>query len=305
MIMSSQAPVLVCGAAGRVGRTGNFVARQLLERGIPVRAWVRKQDERSAQLADAGAEIVLGDMNSMADHRRALLGVRRAYFTGAVVEQLCDQTVMFAIAGLDEGLEAIVNMSQFTVKEDTPSPATRQHWLSEHVFAWSGLPVVTVRPSLFAEQLSMLAGPPIRKFDEVRMPFGDMPVAFISGLDIARVITGVLADPEPHLGKTYRLTGATALTMPQIAGVFSEVLGRPISYVDIPVEQYRQYLMRAGLGEHLAAHLCSLSQKMKSGEFAEVTTTVAELTGTPSRPLGEFIAAERHKFATERPVEAV
>jgi uncharacterized protein YbjT (DUF2867 family) len=303
--MSSQAPILVCGAAGRVGRTGNFVARQLLERGIPVRAWVRRNDERSAQLAAAGAEVLVGDMNSMADHRRALLGVRRAYFTGAVVEQLCDQTVMFAIAALDEGLEAVVNMSQFTVKEDTPSPATRQHWLSEHVFGWSALPVVTVRPSLFAEQLSMLAGPPLRKFDEIRMPFGELPVAFISGLDIARAITTILADPEDHLGKTYRLTGAEALTMPQIAQLFSEVLGRPISYVDIAVDQYRQYLLRAGLGEHLAAHLCSLSQKMKAGEFAEVTTTVADLTGAPSRPLAEFIADERHKFEAERPAEAV
>jgi uncharacterized protein YbjT (DUF2867 family) len=187
-------------------------------------------------------------------------------------------------------------MSQFTVKEDTPSPATRQHWLSEHVFSWSGLPVVTVRPSLFAEQLSMLAGPPIRMFDEIRMPFGTLPVAFISGLDIARVISAVLASPRPHIGKTYRLTGAEALTMTQIAEVFSRVLKRPISYVDLPVEQYREYLLRAGLGEHLAAHLCSLSQKMKSGEFAEVTSTVSDLTGSPSRPLSEFISDESHRF---------
>jgi len=302
--MSTEGPILVCGAAGRVGRTGNFVARQLLERGFKVRAWVRADDGRAASLRDAGAEVLVGDMDAIADHRRALGGVRRAYFTGAVVEQLTSQTTMFAIAAKDEGVQAVVNMSQFTVKEDTPSPATRQHWLSEHVLEWSALPVVTIRPSLFAEQLSMLAGPTIRMFDELRMPFGDLPVAFIGGWDIARVITEVLADPEPHIGSTYRLTGAQALTMTEIAGEFTKVLGRRISYVDIPVERYREYLLKAGRGEHLAAHLCSLSLKMKAGEFAEVTTTVADLTGLPTRPIAEFIAEERDRFAPQPPPSA-
>jgi uncharacterized protein YbjT (DUF2867 family) len=297
--MSAEAPILVCGAAGRVGRTGNFVARQLVGRGLKVRAWVRTDDARAALLREAGAEVLVGDMDVIADYRRALRGVRRAYFTGAVVEQLTSQTTMFAVAARDEGVEAVVNMSQFTVKEDTPSPATRQHWLSEHVLEWSGLPVVTVRPSLFAEQLSMLSGPTIRMFDEIRMPFGELPVAFIGGWDIARVITEVLTDPVPHIGATYRLTGAQALTMNDISAEFSKVLGRSITYLDIPVERYRDYLLKAGRSEHLVAHLCSLSQKMKAGEFAEVTTTVADLTGTPTRPLADFITEERDRFAPQ------
>jgi uncharacterized protein YbjT (DUF2867 family) len=295
----SSPPILVCGAGGKVGRTGNFAARQLITRGHPVRAWVRRDDERAEELRRAGAEVMVGNMDVMADHRRALSGVRRAYFTGAVVEQLTSQTTMFAIAALDEKVEAIVNMSQFTVKEDTPSPATRQHWLAEHVLQWSGLPVVTVRPSLFAEQLSMLAGPPIRRTGELRMPFGHLPVAFIGGWDIARVVAEILADPTRHIGQTYRLTGSEALTMEQIADEFTRVLGRTIRYVDLPVDAYREYLLRAGLGEHLAAHLCSLSQKMKAGEFAEVTSTVQDLTGTPTRPIGDFIAAERGRFQPE------
>jgi uncharacterized protein YbjT (DUF2867 family) len=291
--------ILVCGAAGKVGRTGNFVARQLLRKGYRVRAWVRREDERAARLSDAGAEVMVGDMNLMRDHRRAVAGVTRAYFTGAVVEQLTEQTVMFAVAARDEGLQAIVNMSQFTVKEDTPSPATRQHWLAEHVLEWSALPVATVRPSLFAEQLAMLAGPTIRRSDELRMPFGDLPVAFIGGWDIARAVAAILENPTPHLGRTYRLTGSQALTMAEVAMEFTKVLGRPIRYVDLPVESYREYLLKAGLGEHLAAHLCSLSQKMKAGEFAEVTDTVAALTGEPTRPLGDFIAEERERFRRE------
>lgn len=294
--MALTKPILICGAGGRVGRTGQFTALQLLDRGLPVRAWVRQDDDRAAKLRAAGAEVFVGDMNRMADHRQALAGTARAYFTCSVVEELTDHTVMFAIAAKDEELDAVVNMSQFTVKEGSPSPATHQHWLSEHVLAWSGLPVVTVRPSLFAEQLSMLAGPGIRSHDQIRMPFGHRPVAFIGGFDIARVLTHILADPAPHIGLTHRLTGAEALTMDEIAGIFTEVLGRPISYLDIPMERYREALLAAGRGEHLAAHLSSLSLKMKAGEFEEVTSTVADLTGRPTRPLAEFISDERDRF---------
>jgi hypothetical protein len=50
-------------------------------------------------------------------------------------------------------VNALVNMSQMTVSEmsiqnTTPSHQQRQHWLSEQA-AWSGLPVVIIRPTMF------------------------------------------------------------------------------------------------------------------------------------------------------------
>jgi uncharacterized protein YbjT (DUF2867 family) len=37
------------------------------------------------------------------------------------------------------------------IQNTTPSPQQRQHWLSEQTLAWSGLPVVTIRPTVFLE----------------------------------------------------------------------------------------------------------------------------------------------------------
>ncbi len=50
--------ILVTGAAGK---TGSHVVKQLINRGYPVRAFVRRLDDRSQQLSELGTEIVKGD----------------------------------------------------------------------------------------------------------------------------------------------------------------------------------------------------------------------------------------------------
>jgi len=43
-------PILVTGAAGRVGGVGGLVVEALQVRGLPVRAMVRREDERHRHL---------------------------------------------------------------------------------------------------------------------------------------------------------------------------------------------------------------------------------------------------------------
>jgi len=70
--MSAQQPILVTGAAGQVGGIGGTVVRILLERQVPVRAFVRRDDERADALRRAGAEIFVGDLTRTEDVARAV-----------------------------------------------------------------------------------------------------------------------------------------------------------------------------------------------------------------------------------------
>jgi uncharacterized protein YbjT (DUF2867 family) len=65
---------------GATGATGGAAASQLLDEGKHVRAFVHREDERSAALRRRGAEIVVGDLLDFDGVRAALKGVNRAYF---------------------------------------------------------------------------------------------------------------------------------------------------------------------------------------------------------------------------------
>jgi uncharacterized protein YbjT (DUF2867 family) len=102
---NSKPGILVTGAAGR---TGKAVTRQLLEKGYPVTAFVRRRDHRSEALADAGASIFVGDLIEPDDLRQAMHGVQRAYFVAPWTPTQLHGAVSFAVAAQDAQLEVVV-----------------------------------------------------------------------------------------------------------------------------------------------------------------------------------------------------
>ena len=69
--------VLVTGATGKIG---GAVAAQLLEKGVPTRALVHRDDARSARLRALGAETVVADIFDIQQVQAAVDGVDRLFF---------------------------------------------------------------------------------------------------------------------------------------------------------------------------------------------------------------------------------
>src|SRR5207302_5678538 len=88
--------ILVTGAAGQLGAIGRIVTGLLLERGLPVRAMVRREDDRAAALRAAGAEVVVGDLLEPADVYRVVSGCRRVYFGMSVSAGYLEASVTMA-----------------------------------------------------------------------------------------------------------------------------------------------------------------------------------------------------------------
>src|SRR5499426_3959711 len=238
--MADNGSILITGAAGQFGAVGRTVTGLLLERGLPVRAMVRREDDRAVALRAAGAEVVVGDLLEPADVCRVVGGCRRVYFGMSVSPGYLEATVTMAAVAREVGVEALVNMSQMTVSQmsiqnTTPSLQQRQHWLSEQTLAWSGVPVVTIRPTVFLEGFFLpLTGPSVRDRDRIELPFGQGKTNPVATTDVAQVIAAVLADPVPHLGRVYELTGPRSQDMHGIAREYSNALNRRVTYFDIP-----------------------------------------------------------------------
>ena len=149
-------PILVTGAAGRVGAVGRTVTELLLRQGKAVRAMVRNEDERAQALRDTGAEVVVGDLLDLDSMHRVIAGCETMYFSMSISDAYLAATINTAAVAKHHGVKAFINMSQMTVSqmsitETTPSPQHKLHWLAEQALNWSGLPVVHVRPTVFLE----------------------------------------------------------------------------------------------------------------------------------------------------------
>jgi NAD(P)H dehydrogenase (quinone) len=299
--MTSNEPILVTGAAGQLGAVGRTVTNLLLERGLPVRALVRREDDRADALRAAGAEVVVGDLLEPADVYRAVQGTRRVYFGMSVSSGYLEATVTMAAVARELGLEALVNMSQMTVSEmdihnTTPSHQQRQHWLGERALAWSGLPVITVRPTIFLDTFLTLVGPSVRDRSRIELPFGRGKTNPVAATDVARVVAEVLADPRPHLGRVYELTGPRSQDLHGMAREFSEALTRDVSYAEIAPEAFEAGLKRAGLPEHVTQHVVTMGKLHRANRYDRQADGVERVTGRPAMGVREFVSLHTDAF---------
>src|SRR5215468_1814576 len=278
--MPTTNPILVTGVPGRVGGVGDAVVSALRRRDLPVRALVRSKDDKADAVRATGAEVVVGDLTRAADVLRALAGCQRMYFGMSVSAPYLEATVTTAAAARERGdLEVFVNISQMTVSqmsltEMTDSTQQRQHWLAEQALNWSGLPVVHIRPTVFLQHFFFLdwAAESVKRDGTIRLPFGPGRTSPVDTRDVAEVIAAILANPGSHVGKIYELTGPKSQDLRGLAEEYAAALGRPVTYVDVPLEQWRdQELRPRGLPEHVDEHLLTMAKLHAANRYDRLT----------------------------------
>jgi NAD(P)H dehydrogenase (quinone) len=210
-----------------------------------------------------------------------------------------------AAVAREVGVSAMVNISQMTVSQmsiqnTTSSRQQRQHWLSEQALAWSGLPVVTIRPTMFLETFLSLTGPTVRDRDRIELPFGRGKTSPVAADDVSRVVAAVLAEPGPHLGRTYELTGPRSQDMHGVAREFSDALGREVTYSDISPDDWERDLKKAGLLEHLVGHLVTMGELHRAGRYDRLADGVERVTGRQATSVREFVSLHADDFGRHR-----
>ena len=230
--MTARPKILVTSATGK---TGTPTVLQLLEKGFPVRAFVRKRDHRSKALERAGAEIFVGNQYSLSDMRAAMTGVKRAYQCAPGAPNFLHFNAVFAAAAYETGLEHVVTLSQWLSAVDHPAQMTRDTYIGDILIRMRPeMTVTTINVGWFAENYLMGMESALH-MGVFSMPLGDGNVkknAAPSSADIASVAVGALIDPAAHAGKTYRPTGPDLMSPNDIAAAMGRALGRKVKYQD-------------------------------------------------------------------------
>jgi uncharacterized protein YbjT (DUF2867 family) len=285
---------------GATGKTGGGAIKLLLERGHRARAMVHREDERSRALAGAGAEVVVADLHDLHGMTTAMQGVTSAYFCHPILPGLVESTVIFAQTATEAGVRSVVNMSQVPARRSAGSNASRQHWLCERLLDRTGLLTVHIRPTLFAEWLTLWW----EKRDGegyLRLPFGEGRHAPIASVDQARVIAALLVDPDPHDRAVYTLHGPTEQNHYDIAKAMAGVLGHPVHYEPVSVEEFSSSMLERGSDAHLVQHLRNIAVDYRNGVFAGTNDLVEQIGGQPPRSVERFVRENLTAFQTSGP----
>lgn len=277
--------VLVTGSTGNVG---SRIVQLLVDRDVPVRALVR----RDAPRLPAAAQQVRGDLDDRASLDRALEGVSAVYLLSSGPDLARHDANLIAAAAA-AGVRHVVKHSVGGAEFERGRIAT-WHRAGEKLLEAAGMAWTHVRPSSFASNaLGWIGG--IKAQAKVFGPAGGAAMPVIDPEDIAAVGAAVLADPAPHAGKAYVLTGPEALTNPQQVEALGAALGRALGYVEVPDPGIRQAMVGMGMPEAWADGLMEMMVGLRRMGRVEPTDDVARVLG---RPAGTFAAwAARHAAA--------
>ena len=296
-------PILVTGAAGGAqGSTGRQIAALLLDKGIPVRAFVHTLDARSDALRELGAEVVQGDLLDRDSVRAALKGIKRAYFTYSVADGLLEATTIFAMTAREAETELVVNNSQLQGARKAPSFRNMQHGLADRIFDWAEVRTVHLHAPPYYENVRALVSRSVSEKSTVFLPWGDgsATIPLVGAVDVSHVAAALLTNPEFPSERAYDLIAAIP-TVKEIVDTLSTVLQRPIRYVDITDEQWAE-AVRGHLNPHALDHLSHLWRYFRSPErrndedARNVTDTIPTITARRAQTLEDFFSANAEEF---------
>jgi uncharacterized protein YbjT (DUF2867 family) len=126
------------------------------------------------------------------------------------------------------------------------------------------------------------------------MGTGKVPIVDV--VDIAACAAAVLANPAPHAGKAYVLTGPAALAMEEVAAEIGAAAGKSVVYVDIGTAALVENMKKMGAPAWLAEDFGKLNARFASGASSTVSDDVARLTGRPARSFAAFAAEHAAAF---------
>src|SRR5215212_3677865 len=281
--MANSGKVLITGATGKVG---GALLDNLGKTDIGLRALTR--DESKAQaLRERGVEAVLGDFLKPETLGPALEGVSTVFLLTPIHPQQISQATNVIEAARESGNEPrVVRLSVHQASHEAPTRISRQHAEIEGRLVSSGLPYTLLRPQSFMQNILMTA-PTVARQGKIFQPMKDGRLGMIDARDIGEVAAKVLTEGS-HEGKTYTLTGPAAISFYDVAEALSEVLGKEVAYINIPLGKAKEAMLNMGLSEWRADALNEYAKAHSEGYSDFTTNVVEQLTGHPATSYKKF-----------------
>jgi uncharacterized protein YbjT (DUF2867 family) len=275
--------ILITGATGNVG---SQLLKEFSLNNVPVTALVRKKDP-SKQPPLRNIEYVEADLAKPSSLVEAFKGAKSIFLILPLVPNMVDLGCNAVDAARKAGVRYIVKLSVM-LPEDSPIKLQQLHKEIENYIEASGLDCSFLRPNSFYQNYINICGKTIRSGNVFYLPLADARISSIDTRDVASAAFKVLTT-EVGKNQAHDLTGPESLTNENIAGVFTKVLGRRISYAAIDDDAATTSMSQGGVSYWLISVLMELYHSQRKGNADLVSESVQELTGKPPIPFDKFV----------------
>lgn len=281
---------------GGTGTIGGAVLRRLSEQDAPVRAAVRSP-ERAAALSVPDVRTVVADLADPTSLPAALQDVERVFVATPVSEDqvALESALVDAVAAAPKRphLVKLAALGYDAPAEDRIALTGGHARIVGHARELD-VPLTVLAANGFMSNLLGSAAT-VRGDGVIYGSSGDGGVSWIDPDDVGAVAAHVLLSGG-HEGASYDVTGPEALNQDALAERLSAVLDRPVRYVDVPADAYRQNLASFGLPPWLADALGELQQLYRAHRGELVTHEVQKATGRPATTFDDWVGRNRGAF---------
>ena len=279
--------ILVTGAGGKTGRA---VLRALTATGEPVRAFVRREEQAEAALAQGAVDAIIGDMRDGPTMARAARGVKAVY-------HICPNMAPDEVAIVETAIEAARSAGvEHFVYHSVLHPQTEampHHWeklRAEEKLLESGLPFTILQPAVYMQNV-LAYRDRILQAGVYPVPYSaDASLGMVDLDDVAQVAARALTEAG-HQGATYELCSAE-LSAQDVAAEISDLLGRPVRAELVSPETWEEGARQAGLGHYQIQTLLAMFAYYDRHGLAGNPNSLGWLLGRPPTGFRGFLERE-------------
>ena len=287
--------ILVTGSTGTIG---SQVIAHLAGQDVEIRALTRAPGK--VHFPD-GVTPVAGELSDVEAMRGALAGVSTLFLLAPNVPDELTQTMIALNLAREAGLRQVVYLSVFKGAEYSDVPHFTGKHTVERMIEQCAIPATILRPAYYIQndlrQKEALLGAGL-----YAMPVGQKGISMVDTRDIAEVAASRLLRRERASealpGETVELVGPECLTGPDLAALWSDVLGRPIGYAGDDLQAMEQK-MKAFAPGWLAFEIRLMMYRYQQDGAAATAADLERLTallGHAPRSYRDFAVATARQW---------
>lgn len=279
--------ILLTGANGHLGSaTIDFFLKKNLN--TKIKALVRSE-EKGVDLKASGVEILVGDYLNYDSLVKATQGIDTLLLiSSSTLGDRYSQHANVIKAAKENKVEHIVYTSVLKSNPDSKFSAGVDHYKTEEEIKNSGVAYTIMRNTYYADFLPDIICN-AADTGAIYYSAGSTKVNFAVRREMAEANAVILSKPNSHKNKTYEITSGSVYNFDEIASMVSEITGKEIKYVDLPVETLKENIVKMGMPKEVAELMGSIAESMKAGEFDLVDPTLEKLIERKPTDLKDFL----------------